>query len=68
MWAHRRREDTSCTSVECYWIKYKLSGVVSILKYITTMVDIACYQIRNHILSFQMKERKKQLRANQIPK
>ncbi|XP_050671060.1 uncharacterized protein LOC126969572 isoform X1 [Leptidea sinapis] len=35
MWVHRRSEDPSCTSIECYWRKSKLSRVGSTLKYIT---------------------------------
>ncbi|GBP81669.1 hypothetical protein EVAR_63156_1 [Eumeta japonica] len=27
MWIHRRSEEPSCTSVECYWMKSKLSGL-----------------------------------------
>ncbi|XP_045542722.1 uncharacterized protein LOC106710540 [Papilio machaon] len=36
MWVHRRSEEPSCTSVECYWRKSKLSGVGTTLKYITS--------------------------------
>ncbi|CAG9785152.1 unnamed protein product [Diatraea saccharalis] len=35
MWVHRRSEDPSCTSIECYWIKSKLSRVGTTVKYIT---------------------------------
>lgn len=35
MWVHRRSEEPSCTSVECYWKKSKLSRVGSTLKYMT---------------------------------
>lgn len=35
MWIHRRSEEPSCTSVECYWRKSKLSKVGSTLKFIT---------------------------------
>lgn len=35
MWLHRRSEEPSCTSVECYWRKSKLSRVGTSLKYIT---------------------------------
>lgn len=35
MWVHRRSEEPSCTSVECYWKKSKLSRVGSSLKYMT---------------------------------
>lgn len=35
MWVHRRSEEPSCTSVECYWKKSKLSRVGTTLKYIT---------------------------------
>ncbi|CAG9759600.1 unnamed protein product [Ceutorhynchus assimilis] len=35
MWVHRRSEEPSCTSVECCWMKSKLSRVGSTLKYIT---------------------------------
>lgn len=35
VWVHRRSEEPSCTSVECYWKKSKLSRVGSSLKYIT---------------------------------
>lgn len=35
MWAHRRSEEPSCTSVECYWKKPTLSKVGTTLKYIT---------------------------------
>lgn len=35
MWVHRRSEDPSYTSIECYWMKSKLSRVGSTLKYIT---------------------------------
>ncbi|KOB68049.1 Alkaline nuclease [Operophtera brumata] len=37
MWVHRRSEDPSCTSVECYWMKSKLSRVGNTLKYITSI-------------------------------
>ncbi|GBP88368.1 hypothetical protein EVAR_52673_1 [Eumeta japonica] len=35
MWLHRRSEEPSCTSVECYWKKSKLSRVGSSMKYMT---------------------------------
>ncbi|XP_046972719.1 uncharacterized protein LOC124539378 [Vanessa cardui] len=35
MWIHRRSEEPSCTSMECYWKKSKLSQVGTSLKYIT---------------------------------
>lgn len=35
MWVHRRSEEPSCTSTECYWKKSKLSRVGSSLKYLT---------------------------------
>ena len=35
VWVHRRSEEPSCTSVECYWKKSKLSMVGTSLKYIT---------------------------------
>ncbi|XP_028176894.1 uncharacterized protein LOC114364791 [Ostrinia furnacalis] len=35
MWVHRRSEEPSCTSVDCYWKKSKLSRVGSSLKYLT---------------------------------
>ncbi|RVE41280.1 hypothetical protein evm_014071 [Chilo suppressalis] len=35
MWVHRRGEEPSCTAVECYWKKSKLSRVGSSLKYMT---------------------------------
>lgn len=35
MWVHRRSEEPSCTSIDCYWRKSKLSGVGSSLKYLT---------------------------------
>ncbi|XP_046971061.1 uncharacterized protein LOC124538103 [Vanessa cardui] len=35
MWIHRRSEEPSCTSIECYRKKSKLSRVGSSLKYIT---------------------------------
>ncbi|XP_046961765.1 uncharacterized protein LOC124543737 [Vanessa cardui] len=35
MWIHRRSEQPSCTAVECYWIKSKLSRVGTSLKYMT---------------------------------
>ncbi|KAJ8982173.1 hypothetical protein NQ317_013958 [Molorchus minor] len=35
MWVHRRSEEPSCTSLECYWKKSKLSRVSSSLKYMT---------------------------------
>ena len=35
MWVHRRSEEPSCTSTECYWKKSKLSQVGTSLKYIT---------------------------------
>ncbi|KAL4710149.1 hypothetical protein ACJJTC_006446 [Scirpophaga incertulas] len=35
MWVHRRSEEPSCTSIECYWKKSKLSRVGSSLKYLT---------------------------------
>ncbi|XP_047035486.1 uncharacterized protein LOC124641462 [Helicoverpa zea] len=35
MWIHRRSEEPSCTSTECYWKKSKLSQVGTSLKCIT---------------------------------
>lgn len=35
MWVHRRSEEPSCTSVQCYWMKSKLSRVGNTIKYIT---------------------------------
>lgn len=35
MWVHRRSEEPSCTSVECYWKKSKLSQVGTTIKYMT---------------------------------
>lgn len=35
MWVHRRSEEPSCTAVECYWKKSKLSRVGSSLKFMT---------------------------------
>ncbi|KAK9885166.1 hypothetical protein WA026_010676, partial [Henosepilachna vigintioctopunctata] len=35
MWVHRRSEEPSCTSIQCYWMKSKLSRVGSTIKYIT---------------------------------
>ncbi|XP_047995676.1 uncharacterized protein LOC125233652 [Leguminivora glycinivorella] len=35
MWVHRRSEEPSITSVECYWMKSKLSRVGTTIKYIT---------------------------------
>ena len=43
MWVHRRSEDPSCTSIECYCKKSKLSNVGATLKY---MNIIAYHQIR----------------------
>lgn len=34
MWMHRRREEPSCTSVECYWKKSKLVQVGTTIKFI----------------------------------
>ncbi|KAL1487866.1 hypothetical protein ABEB36_015516 [Hypothenemus hampei] len=34
MWVHRRSEEPSCTSVECYWKKSTLSRVGTSLKFI----------------------------------
>lgn len=36
MWVHRRSEEPSCTSVECYWKKSNLAKVGTSLKFITT--------------------------------
>lgn len=35
MWVYRRSEESSCTSVECYWKKIKLSRVGNTIKYMT---------------------------------
>ncbi|KAL4710789.1 hypothetical protein ACJJTC_009338 [Scirpophaga incertulas] len=35
MWVHRRSEEPSVTSVECYWMKSKLSRVGTTIKYLT---------------------------------
>lgn len=35
MWVHRRNEEPSCTSIQCYWMKSKLSRVGSTIKFIT---------------------------------
>ncbi|KAF5305394.1 hypothetical protein FQA39_LY09223 [Lamprigera yunnana] len=35
MWIHRRSEEPSCTKVQCYWLKSKLSRVGTTLKFIT---------------------------------
>ncbi|XP_063893189.1 uncharacterized protein LOC135117617 [Helicoverpa armigera] len=35
MWVHRRSEEPSVTSVECYWMKSKLSKVGTTIKYMT---------------------------------
>ncbi|KAF5271372.1 hypothetical protein FQA39_LY08170 [Lamprigera yunnana] len=35
MWIHRRSEEPSCTEVQCYWLKSKLSRVGTTLKFIT---------------------------------
>ncbi|KAG8176969.1 hypothetical protein JTE90_029418 [Oedothorax gibbosus] len=40
MWVHRRSEEPSCTSVECYWKKSKLSKVGRSLK-ITTAKELS---------------------------
>ncbi|KAI5646809.1 yqaJ-like viral recombinase domain-containing protein [Phthorimaea operculella] len=42
MWTHRRSEEPSCTEVECYWKKPRLSRVGTTLKYIT--VEQMCKQ------------------------
>ncbi|CAH2098027.1 unnamed protein product [Euphydryas editha] len=36
MWLHRRSEEPSCTQIECYWKKSKLSKVGTTLKFITS--------------------------------
>lgn len=36
MWCHRRSEEPSCTSVQCYWKKSTLSKVGSSIKIMTT--------------------------------
>lgn len=36
MWCHRRSEEPSCTSVQCYWKKSTLAKVGSSIKIITT--------------------------------
>ncbi|KAF5282428.1 hypothetical protein FQA39_LY17543 [Lamprigera yunnana] len=35
MWIHRRSGEPSCTEVQCYWLKFKLSRVGTTLKFIT---------------------------------
>ncbi|XP_063893363.1 uncharacterized protein LOC126054673 [Helicoverpa armigera] len=35
MWVHRRSEEPSCTSIQCYWMKSRLSRVGSTTKFIT---------------------------------
>ncbi|XP_013194034.2 uncharacterized protein LOC106137691 [Amyelois transitella] len=35
MWVHHRSEEPSCTEVQCYWKKSKLSRVGTAIKYIT---------------------------------
>ncbi|GBP75135.1 hypothetical protein EVAR_42378_1 [Eumeta japonica] len=36
MWVHRRSKEPSCTSVECYWKKSRLSKVGTTLKFVTS--------------------------------
>lgn len=36
MWVHRRSEEPSCTSIECYWKKSRLAKVGTTLKFITS--------------------------------
>nr|CAH7725263.1 unnamed protein product [Callosobruchus chinensis] len=35
MWVHRRSEEPSCTEVQCYWQKSRLSRVGTTLKFIS---------------------------------
>lgn len=42
MWTHRRTGEPSCTEVECYWQKPRLSRVGTTLKYVT--VEQLCKQ------------------------
>lgn len=42
MWTHRRTEEPSCTEVECFWKKPRLSRVGTTLKYVT--VEQLCKQ------------------------
>ncbi|GBP91015.1 hypothetical protein EVAR_60490_1 [Eumeta japonica] len=56
MWIHRRSEEPSCTSVECYWMKSKLSRAGSTLKYLTARemsnAKPICHQIQKYLKSF----------------
>ncbi|GBP39174.1 hypothetical protein EVAR_26960_1 [Eumeta japonica] len=56
MWIHRRSEEPSCTSVECYWMKSKLSRAGSTLKYLTASemsnAKPSCHQIQKYLKSF----------------
>nr|CAH7743492.1 unnamed protein product [Callosobruchus chinensis] len=35
MWVHRRSEEPSCTEVQCFWPKSRLSRVGTTLKFIS---------------------------------
>ncbi|KAJ8711958.1 hypothetical protein PYW08_008912 [Mythimna loreyi] len=48
MWLHRRTEDPSCTSVECYWRKSNLAKVGSSIKVLTAS-EISKRKVRNII-------------------
>lgn len=57
MWVHRRSEEPSCTSVESYWMKSKLSRVGTTLKYMTSKdlsngKSLVCHQIVKCLKNF----------------
>ncbi|GBP91896.1 hypothetical protein EVAR_89847_1 [Eumeta japonica] len=48
MWVHRRSEEPSCTEVQCYWQKSKLSRVGTTLKFISAK-DLSKVDLINKI-------------------
>ncbi|GBP69047.1 hypothetical protein EVAR_39248_1 [Eumeta japonica] len=67
MWVHRRSEEPSVTSIECYWMKSKLSRVGTTLKYIRTK-DLSnakpSLQLNNGVFEKFIKEGKKRKLIN----
>lgn len=66
MWVHRRSEEPSCTSVECYWKKPTLSQVGTSVKFITVdqliKKETVCYSSHSAVLSeFQQEAKKRKI-------
>lgn len=73
MWVHRRSEEPSCTSVECYWKKSRLAKVGTTLKFVTAKElskgDPRSYLPDPRVLSGFLEEgKKRKLRNVQLMK